>query len=55
MPKAFLFVVAELGFEEDLSHEIRTLPEEQLVCFRIRKLFIIDLFEPEMPRYVTVR
>ena len=27
MPVAFLFVVAELGFEEDLLHEIRTLPD----------------------------
>jgi len=26
MPIAFLFVVAELGFEEDVLHEIRMLP-----------------------------
>jgi len=27
MPIAFLFVVAELGFEEDVLHEIRMLPD----------------------------
>ena len=27
MPTAFLFVVTELGFEEDVLREIRTLPD----------------------------
>ena len=27
MPIAFLFVVAELGFEEDVLRDIRTLPD----------------------------